>query len=64
MQFRKGEFLNGDGNKLFVDVICSGSEFQRDEGRLRGLTSSVLDHSSLLPEFESRRGHILRVFYL
>ena len=27
-------------------------------GRLRGLVGSALDHGSLPPEFESRRGHI------
>jgi len=32
--------------------------------RLCGLTGSVLDHRSLPPEFESRRGHIWRVFHL
>jgi len=33
-------------------------------GRLRGLTGSALDHRSLPPEFEPRRGHIWRVFHL
>ena len=33
-------------------------------GRLRGLTGSALDHISLPPEFESRRGHIWGVFHL
>ena len=31
---------------------------------LRGLTGSALDHRSLPPEFESRCGHIWRVFHL
>ena len=34
------------------------------DGRLRGLVGSVLDHRSLPPEFESRRGHIRKVFHL
>ena len=33
-------------------------------GRLRGLVGSALDHISLSPEFESRRGHIWRVYHL
>jgi len=33
-------------------------------GRLRGLTGSALDYRSLPPEFESRRGHIWRLFHL
>jgi len=33
-------------------------------GRLRGLVDSALDHRSLPSEFESRRGHIWRVFHL
>jgi len=33
-------------------------------GRLRGLVGSALDHRSLPPEFESRRGHIWRVVHL
>ena len=32
--------------------------------RLRGLIGSALDHRSLPPEFESRRGHIWMVFHL
>jgi len=31
---------------------------EKNHGRLRGLTGSALDQRSLLPEFESRRGHI------
>ena len=31
--------------------------------RLLGLTGGALDHRSLPPEFESRRGHIWRVFH-
>ena len=31
---------------------------------LRGLTGSSLDHRSLPPEFESRSGHIWRLFHL
>ena len=33
-------------------------------GRLRGPVGSALDHRSLPPEFESRRGQIWRVFHL
>ena len=35
-----------------------------NDGRLCGLTGSVLDHRSLPPVFESRRGDIWRVFHL
>ena len=48
------------------DHLCVLSLFilQFVEGRLRGLTGSALDHGLLPPEFESRRGHIWRVFHL
>ena len=35
-----------------------------NDGRLCGLTGSVLDHRSLKPEFVSGRGHIWRMFHL
>ena len=40
--------------------ICTASPI----GRLRGLIGSALDHRSLPAEFESRRGHICKVFHL
>jgi len=61
-----------------VTVVCCKSQvrvriaiiyvfercFFRHLGPLHGLTGSTLDHRSLPPEFESRHGHIWRVFHL
>jgi len=33
-------------------------------GHIRGLIGSAFDHKSLLPGFESRRGHMSRMFHI
>jgi len=44
-------------NTVLIVQNCYFFSFQL-MGRLRGLTGSGLDHKSLPPEFEHRRGHI------
>jgi len=51
----------------FIGFVRSNTPLPRaccTRGWLRGLVGSALDHISLPPEFESRRGHIWRVFHL
>ena len=45
-------------------IVSYGDIFQTVKGRLRGRTGSALDHRSLSPEFEYRRGYIGRTFHL
>jgi len=43
---------------------CFGSRLSDQQGCHCGLTGTFLEHRSLPPVFESRRGHIWRVFHL
>ena len=60
-------FTGTKPTKDWIDWCCkqiSHDVITLITGRLGGLIGSALDHGSLQSEFESRRGHILRVFHL
>ena len=67
-QHISGGLYNNIGSEMCYDpchqILTSIDFCHIHIGHRFGLTGSALDHGTLPPEFESRRGHIWRVFHL